>query len=373
MRLIAWSDLHSEEHEDFSYQLPDGMNSRLADCIDVIPKVAYYRDKYECDIVLFLGDMFHTPQVLSTVVFQETYKRLEKLAATSKLMIIMAGNHDMASITADGIPVSTIYALRQLPNTKVVIGKYRPVFLAEHNVVIHCIPYIKDPKQLDVNIERAREGIIQAHGHSFPKAQIILTHMSFAQAVNGPNEIMLKTSYDVNKLRKLGTQKILSGHHHHPQDEGDWSIIGSPIQMNMLDRGDRRGFLIYNTKTNKTTRIWLNGSRFFLYEVNSLRRFEKLEREQEAYRGGYVRVMLTQGVVPEAKIHRLLEKHAKMYKIIPVKNIKSEMRNAAVSKKAMANIGNLSEVIPAYVDHVAPKGLKAERLTTIGRRLIKGT
>jgi hypothetical protein len=39
MRIIAFSDLHSDSHEDFSYQLPNGLNSRLSDCLDVIDKV----------------------------------------------------------------------------------------------------------------------------------------------------------------------------------------------------------------------------------------------------------------------------------------------------------------------------------------------
>lgn len=372
MRIIAWSDLHSDEHEDFSYQLPDGTNSRLADCLTAIDKVAYYRDKYKCDVVLFAGDMFHTPHVLSTTVFQETYKHLEKLAESSNQMIVLAGNHDMSSITADGKPVSTVYALRRLPNTKVIVGKYVPFLYAERNIYFHCLPYIKDPEALEKEIKSMKFALSGSNPGGKHSTHIIVTHIALAQAVNGPNEIKLKKAFDVNVFRKMGAQKILSGHHHHPQDEGNWSVIGSPLQMNMNDRGDRRGVLIYDTTTNKTKRIWFSGSRFFLYTIDSTRKWEKFLLDQDKIKGGYVRVMYMPGVVDESALERVLKSTAKMYKMLPVASLSTVERSTKVTQKAMANVSDLSAVIPDYVEHVNPKGLNRNRLVRIGRKLAKG-
>lgn len=366
MRLIAFSDLHSNEWDDFSYQLENGLNSRLSDCLAVPDKVAYYRDKYDCDVVLNAGDTFHMPMAMDTVVFQETYKQLEKLADTSKHMITLAGNHDMASITKDGNAVSTVYALNRLPNTEVVIGKYRAIAINE--VVFHCMPYIKDKDVLDKAVAEMAKTI-----EKWPwlgNVHIIITHIGLDEARNGPNEIQLK-GYSVAKLRKLGAQKIIAGHHHHPQRFGGTNVVGSPLQHNMSDRGDKRGLLVYDTKTDETTRIWLRNSRFFFYEITSNKSFEKMQREQEDFRGGYVRVALDTSIKSESKVADIVGVSAKMYRILPVKHLKSGVRSAAISKLASANIGNLSVVVPDYIEYISPPGLNKQRLITVGKGLLR--
>lgn len=366
MNIIAFSDLHSELHDDFSYQLPNGMNSRLVDCLDVLDKVAYYRDKYDCKLVINAGDTFHTPQVMSTVVFQETYKRLEKLASGSKQFITLAGNHDMASITRDGVPVSTIYALSNLKSTTLAVGRYEAVKVDD--IEIHSLPYIKDRIQLEKQVELIAKSISKSDAWK----NIIVTHIGLDQATNGPNEIKLKNSYALSKLRKLGADHILSGHHHHPQGNGHWSVIGSPLQMNMSDRGDRRGLLIYNTHKDTVKRIWLRGSRFFMVNIERFKDYESLQRlaDKGEYNGGYVRVMLTHGVVPDTKIVDVLQTHAKMYKILPVNPIQNTTRSEAVTQKAVANIGNMRAVVKDYVEHLNPTNLKHKRLISIGRKLV---
>jgi hypothetical protein len=75
--------------------------------------------------------------------------------------------------------------------------------------------------------------------------------------------------------------------------------------------------------------------------------------------------------VEETKIRDLLTPRVKMYKIVPMRNIKSSVRSEAVSKKAIASVGNLSEVIPDYVATVKAPGLRSKRLITVGRKLVK--
>jgi len=301
---------------------------------------------------------------MDTVVFQETYKRLENLANTSKCMITIAGNHDMAAITRDGIPVSTVYALNRLPNTEVVIGKYDVVTYG--TCAFHCLPYIKDKDQMAKEIQKIAKVI---DGWASGWTHIIMTHIGLDEAKNGPNEIKLG-GYPLARLRKIGADKILAGHHHHPQRLGGTEIIGSSLQHNMLDVGDKRGLMIYDTKENVTTRIWLRNSRFFMYEIDSKKKFEKMQREQEDFRGGYVRVLLDQAVISESKVADVVAAHAKMYKIIPMMHMKSGIRNEAISHKAIANIGNMSVVVPDYVEHINPVGLNKKRLITVGKGLL---
>jgi DNA repair exonuclease SbcCD nuclease subunit len=366
MRIIVFSDLHSDEHDDFSYVLPNGMNSRLADCLSVIDKVMHYRDTYKCELVLFGGDMFHVPGVISTRVFQETYKRLGVLAETSKRLIIMAGNHDVASVTPSGEAVSTVYATSRLPNTKVAIGRKRSI--AIDDVVIHCLPYVKDNNVLNQSIKSITR-TIDKHRR---RHHIMITHIGIDEATNGPNEIVLRNSFPTRSLRKTGAHAIFCGHHHHPQSlPPRVDVIGSPLQLNMLDRGDRRGIVMYDTDSKLLKRIWLGSSKFFLYELRTAKDFDELKRDQALYRGGYVRILLTAGAAPESKVRDVVDATARMYKILPVMESKSGVRSQEVTQKAVANIGNIEAVLPDYVEHIDPSNLKRKRLVRIGRRLLR--
>jgi DNA repair exonuclease SbcCD nuclease subunit len=325
--------------------------------------VDHYRNKYDCGLVLFGGDMFHIPDVLDTVTFQETYKKIEWLAKRSNQSAIIAGNHDMASGSNDGAQVSTVYATRNLRSTNLVVGRYGRVPMDD--VVVHCIPYLQDHSAIDGAVRQVAENIKRD-----PKLQhLMLIHLGLDKAVNGPNEIRVQ-GYSVDRLQKLGARKIFAGHHHHPQTIGNLEVIGSPLQHNMLDRDDRRGLLIYDTETEGVLRIWLSGPRFFMYEIDSVKSFDKFKRDQDIYRGGYVRIMLMQGIASESKVADIVGASAKMYRILPMRQKKSNIRSEAVTNKAVANIGNLGAVVEDFVDHVKPVGLKRSRLISIGKKLV---
>jgi DNA repair exonuclease SbcCD nuclease subunit len=366
MRILFFSDLHSDSHDDFNITLSNGISSRLQDCLDVIDDVIKIRRKYDCHSVVFGGDLFHTPSEVSTVVFQETYRKMENLAndvGEHGSLIIQAGNHDMASTAIDKIPVSSIYALSKLPNTQVAVGRPRSISLSD-DVNIHCFPYANDKSKIDGMVSL----LSMAASAYKNKINLLVTHMGLNEAVNGPNEIRV-FGYKTSDLKKIGMTHVFSGHHHHPQRiSPTHHVIGAPLQLNMLDRGDRRGFLIYDTKKKEVIRVWRKGVKFFLYNVASQKDFDTLQRDQENYADHYIRVMLDESVASTAKVSHLL-RVARMSKILPLKKMKTGIRNDSITEAVITNAGRLDSVIESYVKHVRPK-LNAERLIIVGKRLV---
>jgi DNA repair exonuclease SbcCD nuclease subunit len=233
-------------------------------------------------------------------------------------------------------------------------------------VVIHCIPYIKDKDALNESMEKMAKAIAARK----KRTHIIMTHIGLDEATNGPNEMKLK-GYPAARLRKMGAQKIIAGHHHHPQRFKGALVVGSPLQHNMLDQGDKRGLLVYDTDTEETTRIWLRNSRFFVYNLSSREELVKFQRDADnsIFAGGYVRILLDSAVTSEHKIADIVASSAKMFKILPIKHIKSGLRNETISNKAMANIGNLGAVVHDYVEHI-DSPLNHKRLISIGKKLL---
>jgi len=279
MKILFFSDLHLHAWEDFSYILPSGESSRLQDLLDVLGRITAIAQKYECDYVVFAGDMFHHPRSIVTRVYQQGYMALEQLANNVEQLIIIAGNHDLALF--QNSQATSLYPLKNLPNTKIVLD---PECLTDDRTghSIFAMPYKDDSN----TIHRFLSGIKSTGG-------ILVSHCGLTEAAIGPNEINIEAPLNLNDLKPLKLDAAFFGHYHKAQDFADnVHVIGSPVQHNMLDRGDKRGVMIYDSINNETKRIWLKGPQFHLFELADKKDFNKLQQTLPELKDGYVRVLL---------------------------------------------------------------------------------
>src|ERR1044072_691724 len=360
MRFLIFSDLHIHSHPDFDVQV-DHVSSRLMDCLNVLDKVKEYYDKYQCEAVLFCGDMFHVPRAVETSVYEPAFRRLEQLTETVERFITTAGKHDKSDVTRGGPGYSSVYPVSRLSNSHVISRQVEQIQIG--NIKIGGIPYIKDPDEFTASIKR------------FKDSDILLGHCDLKEAVNGPNEIRLKDAWPVKKLMGAGSYLFL-GHHHHPQRLNKRAVVvGSPIQHNMLDRGDNRGLIIFDSDTKKLKRIWLKFSRFFLFDIESK---EKLDwfLDQEWERGienGYVRFIFRFN--PGRDVISRIEEQLEAMKVrgkelktqrAPLNSMRNEKLTLELSKS-----NDFKSSIPGYIDHVKPTGLNRKRLIKIGQQILE--
>jgi DNA repair exonuclease SbcCD nuclease subunit len=365
MRFLVFSDLHIHAHSDFDQQI-DHTSSRLLDCLNVLDKVKEYYDKYKCDAVLFCGDMFHVPRAVETSTYEPGYRRLENLTDNVKDFIAIAGNHDKADVSKGGPSYSSVYPVSRLRNSIVIVKETESIKL--NKTTIHCLPYTKDDQEFTDSLKRVRSNI-DKNSHN-----IVLTHCALNEAENGPNEIRLRNAWSAKTLRCAGDY-LFCGHHHHPQRLNSRSIVvGSPIQHNMLDRGDRRGLVIYDTESGKLKRIWLKSSRFHLFEItdrNHLSWF--LDQEWEhGISNGYVRFIF-RFIPPKDTISRIEDQlvsmgvrgHEIKIQRAPLNSLRNESLTLELSKS-----NDFCSSIPTYVDHIKNTSLNRKRLIRIGEKLL---
>lgn len=358
MNLLAFSDLHIHSHPDFDVQV-DHVSSRLRDCLNVLDKVKHYYDKYNCKAVLFCGDLFHTPRAVETSVYEPAFRRLEELTENVDRFIGIAGNHDKADLSRGGPAYSSLYPTARLSNAEIFTKEAGIVKIGKTSIT--CIPYTKDQKEFTHSLKGSR-------------SDIVLAHCDLKEAVNGPNEVRLKDAWSITDLNRAG-DFVLCGHHHHPQRLNSRAVVvGSPIQHNMLDRGDNRGLVIYDTDTKKLKRIWLNFSRFFLFEIDTP---EKLSwfMDQEWERdipNGYVRFIFRFNPGREAisRIEYALELNKVRGKEIKIQRAPvNSVRNKKLTIQ-LAKTNDFKTSIPEYIKHIKPVGLNKKRLIEIGEKLI---
>lgn len=370
MKLLFFSDLHSHAHPDFDEVLPDGESARLTDILSVFDSLARYAKKYRVDAVIFGGDMFHTPRAVLTRTFQRTYEAAERFVGqvgATVPWIINVGNHDLPLLTK-GSPVSSLYAFSRL-GARVVVGEPQVLTVGGRSEVdLHVVPYMQDPEQ----VQQAVRGLRITKNQQVQS--ILLLHCGIAEAVVGPNEVRLDAPLALKDLRLDEFTFVLAGHYHKPQRlHRKAAIIGSPMQHNMLDRGEERGLVLYDTDTRDIKRLPLDGPRFHLLEVNDPKDLALGREQQLELAGGYVRVLIRTPRVEAEKVRRWLESvKVRKHDVKVIKTPAALERDRTLTAKVLAGVGRLEGVLDDYVARVNPDELDHGRLAEIGRELLDG-
>jgi len=365
MKIIAFSDAHIHEHEDFSYIRKDGMNSRLYDCLNVFDNVLRLYKKYSCGAVINGGDMFHTPEGVSTTTYQPAFMEAVKLANNVDSFLCNTGNHDLAVFSNIKERVATsVFPLSILPNTHLAIHSPVSVLVGDINVCL--IPYVDD-------VDRFASIIDKLKIDKNAKRNIAVLHCDINEAVNGPNEVRLKTKMSYTSVLKKGFDFVLCGHHHHPQRLSKKAVvIGSPLQHNMLDRGDRRGVCIYDSKTNVAKYVWLKGPQFWLQEVVTRHSLDKFKAMQKAFKDSYVRVLVRTKDVSLDEVRERIPNARRLdvrYAIIR----ESVSRNPQLTKKISGKGLKIGDAVEDFVDHVLKErevGVEKDELVRVGNELL---
>lgn len=369
MNILFVSDIHVHAHEDFSYLLENGLNSRLSDCLDVIDRVRHYAKEYNCEAVVHAGDLFHVSRAVPTLVFQETYKRFEKLTKKENMsLILLAGNHDKPLLTRDSKPASSVYAFNKLPRTTVVAAASKLIYLKAKkgkSVVIHAVPFYEDGNV----VKKVIKGIRLDRGTS----NLLVFHQGVSEAVVGPNEIMLDCAMGVKDLRTKDFDYVFAGHYHHPQKlSNNMMIIGSPIQHNMLDRNsEKRGIIIYDTEKKSAKRIWLKGTHFHLFEVRHDSDVNKLNMSLPKFEGDYVRVLMLTKEVSISLVEAIMKRSGvRRYEIRMAIVPEAKVRSEELTTSMIGGQGTINNTMNTFIRQVKPSGLNQKMLLRIGTKMV---
>jgi len=224
-KVICYSDIH---HGTLIGKLgSNDVDLRVEDALDVERQVTQYCLDHGIDTVLFCGDRFRSrnPSVwLFNMVEEVWFDRADKGIETFALV----GNHDQYRIVGHGSNYSVLW------NKKVVSDR------------VHVI---EQPST--ITIKDKAFGFVP-FGYSLCcadwKVDLIVFHDEL-QGFKDDRGYIGRSGFSTKELRQT-CKFFLSGHIHAFADvHGQGLIVGAPYQMDMLDVGIRKGFLVFDTET----------------------------------------------------------------------------------------------------------------------------
>ena len=181
------------------------------------------------DILFVLGDWFDNRQLLDILVMNVSIDIVEELASIIPLYFI-TGNHDIYKKKD-----TDVHSLRSFKSAENVTIFEKPVIVTNGKSSIFALPWVGSKKEEELYAKANEADYLFAH-----------TDISGFMYDNG-HEIIK----GANLLKDTGFKKVISGHIHKRQQQGNGYYVGSPYHTKRSDIGNVKGVWLLHPDENK--------------------------------------------------------------------------------------------------------------------------
>jgi len=286
MRVLLFSDLHAHQFKPYSITLPNGINSRLQDTLDILNQIKVIAESNKVGLILFGGDLFHVRRVINVQTFNLVFEAIARLKLIRGIQIgLLVGNHDQSDRSGG---VHSIYAFGSMVEVMDRVG-WQAFVVGQEQLNILAVLYFTNKQTTLELIKNA--GITTGNG---PVA--MLGHFGVSGALVGSNFVMIdKELMELEDLHSDNFNQVFLGHYHETQQLApNVRYIGAPIQHNWGDSGQDRGCLLWDTNTNKVNFIPLRYPHFVRMNLDELEHLPNLK-----VKGDFIRVVCPAGCRPK--------------------------------------------------------------------------
>lgn len=340
-KFLFFSDLHCHAHSQYSHQLPNGRNSRLQDCLNIIDQARQVAVDRQCSAVILVGDLFHSRTKIDVDVFSATWSAIKDLADAGLHVVLVKGNHD--SYTKIG-ETHSLEAFKPIAHVVDVPQRFEIAgcsFVAE--------PYTPNVGDLIGRLEASAP------------ADILLLHQALREGSIGAAGLTGHGEIGLNDLQLSKWRYAIAGDFHKKQvlAIGKFRYCGSPLQLTFGEKDEQKEFSLLDTDTWTFEDIPTAAPRFFV--------FESPEAYAAAQASGAVR--------PDIDFVRIVysEKERSAAQEVKEECPRVQIVEQSVEKEALQRIGNdiaSNDVLllTAYCDQklALHKDLDPERLLAVG-------
>jgi DNA repair exonuclease SbcCD nuclease subunit len=260
MLALVFSDLHIHNYKEFSVG-----DSRLDNCLDVIPTVYKYCDRNEIKLVLFSGDLYHNQKMLPTKVINRTLHTFKECMEQYPdiLFVAITGNHDLATKNLIDAPGETAlsHLAEMFPERFILLDN--STLDTKGGVVIHGIPYYEYKEDfstaLDQAVNEAQMSVRDGNGK-----QILMIH----QTPNKLGSDIMPADLDVDDPRFGVFDYVYCGHIHiRTQVTEKFLLVGNPQHKDLSDAGREKGFIVTDLAYPEDWRLVSTRNRYPEYKV----------------------------------------------------------------------------------------------------------
>jgi DNA repair exonuclease SbcCD nuclease subunit len=264
MKILIFSDLHLHNHT-YGATLVDypswnlmGINSRLLDGFKVFEQICAYLKDNSVDEIVYCGDLFHTHGKIDAGVLKVAFLGWETIMQYHKKPFhatALVGNHDTADKTMN------THALHWLEGLSVNV-----MDVPGHNAFngldrrLSYLPYTED---LDVITEFFAEAVKKGSN------PVCFMHAGI-DGVPMKSGFVPGSAFNTDMIPD-DVQHVFSGHYHpHMQVTDKATVVGSALQINWADMGDKRGFIVYDTDTGEQEFHEIDAPRFVTFNMKGM-------------------------------------------------------------------------------------------------------
>jgi len=226
MRIIECADLHfssySQDRIDPKTKLPE----RLSGLTYAMDDMIRYGRENSIKNIAILGDTLHNKSIIHSIaqsVFLDIVRKNRDIH-----FIILDGNHDMSSMTGDGVSATKCL------DTEVNVTTIHKTSQIENMLFV---PW--DPNSMINDIKNG-------------KSDYLMAHFGLNEAVVNSG-ISLVSDIGLNDLKQY--KRVHLGHYHTPQSVGNAVYIGSLIHLDGNDKNQVKRFLVVDTNTGEEKSI----------------------------------------------------------------------------------------------------------------------
>jgi DNA repair exonuclease SbcCD nuclease subunit len=184
----------------------------LPDCEALVGLIVDSVKKHKCETVLFLGDSFHTHDILNSRVIDFWLKTFKRICSSGANIITICGNHDQLTPT-----IRSPHALEAFKNSCIVVDS--PI---QHNDCCF-MPYYWNPEEFVEEAVKLKD--------QNPDVETLFCHQTFMGADGGLGYL----SKDSVEPSAVPFKRVLSGHIHTPMKLGKVWYIGAPRWRTLSD------------------------------------------------------------------------------------------------------------------------------------------
>lgn len=336
-KLLQFSDLHCHGYTAFAHTLPNGRNSRLQDCLNVVAQAKEVAIQQSCAAVLVLGDVFHSRTKIDIDVYTAAFSAFRDLARVVPL-VVLVGNHDQYSKVGD------THSLEPFKEFATVVD--RGMTLEQFGCRISAFPCHTDVQSLlsQINV--------------LPPGDLLLLHQAMREGAVGCYGATGHGELSVKDLPLDRFRYVFAGDYHKKQ----WVVpnkvayLGSPLQLNFGEAGEFKALTLVDTSTWEVTDIPTNAPRFFVFNSPSAYLDAK---EDGSIRPDidFIRVLFDEQVRDSAEVVKADNERIQIVEESPQKTALQRIGNEVASSDML--------LLEAYVEQKAGP-LDKERLIAAG-------
>lgn len=334
MKILNYADMHIAQHKRSM--------KRLEDCLNVQEWVLQTARDNKIDKVVFAGDLFQDREKIDIIAYHLTFDIISKYKDIHIYMLL--GNHDLWYY--EKWDIHSIRSFSALDNVT-IIDKPCTIKIGNHN--IDFLPYTNDPiKYFDQLNSKILFGHLAIDG-----AKLNTRFNTFSDVLIEHDGEMVKVNSSLFKK----WDKVFLGHYHAAQKIDNIEYIGSPLELNWGESGQKKHIIIYDLNTGEQEYIINNFSpkHIFIDEnnmTNLKNNFIKCNVKDPSNKD-------LKAIIEKISIH-----DPQSIEIIPIQN----KENEHFIENAKSIMNDTDKMIEKFVE-LSNTNLKKDKLIKIGKQL----